>query len=222
MSILASVVNKTYNKYKKFSLRKPWKVNGSSILITRASTRRAMWKYGHNQHLPTCYCIKWPRHGCVAGGRHAQFHCLFSQNGRPVATLRSLTTPWYVSKCFLTPWPKKLNICLKHGGPCISNPAYYSFVDFWGIEDLFPSKHGWHTHICVLPIRYTCSRTHWEDFPHQSRLSYPQPHLPQATVDTYCAICLTTSFSQTTTLTTCSALVNAFQTHISTMTKHNA
>ena len=26
------------------------------------------------------------------------------------------------------------------GGPCIWNSAYYSFVDFWGIEDLFPSK----------------------------------------------------------------------------------
>jgi len=30
----------------------------------------------------------------------------------------------------------------KNGGPCISNPAYYSFVDFGEIEDLFPSKHG--------------------------------------------------------------------------------
>jgi hypothetical protein len=28
------------------------------------------------------------------------------------------------------------------GGPCIWNFAYYSLVDFWGIEDLFPSKHG--------------------------------------------------------------------------------
>jgi hypothetical protein len=27
-------------------------------------------------------------------------------------------------------------------GSCIWNSAYYSFVDFGGIEDLFPSKHG--------------------------------------------------------------------------------
>jgi hypothetical protein len=36
------------------------------------------------------------------------------------------------------------------GGPCIWNSAYYSFVDFGGIEGLFPAKYGRHTHICVL------------------------------------------------------------------------
>jgi hypothetical protein len=93
-------------------------------------------------------------------------------------------------------------------------------VDFGGIEDLFPSKHGWHTPICVFPIRFTCSRTHCEAFPHQCWWSYPRSHLPQATVDTYCAISLTTSFSQTTALTTCPARVNQFQTLISTIRKH--
>jgi hypothetical protein len=143
------------------------------------------------------------------------FRCLFSQTSRPVAKLRSLTTLWYVSKCLLTSRLKKIkHVFETTGGPCVRNSAYYPFVDFLGDRRPVYFK-TWMARLFLF-FQFVSHMAEPTGKPFHTKVRYPQSHLPEATVDTYFTL---RPFSQTTTLTTCSAMVNGFQSLFSPIRK---
>jgi hypothetical protein len=118
-------------------------------------------------------------------------------------------------------WAKKIKHLFETiGGPCIRNSAYYPFVDFLGGSKIRFLQNMDDTPIFLF-LQFDSHIAEPAGKPFHTKVRYSQPHLPQATVDTFPKyVCPLRPFSQTTTLTTCSAMVNGLQSLFSPIRKH--